>query len=124
MEEGQRPIFDYPVLSDERENAGRSLADAGPGQRVFGDEKVWRFEGDWERGEKLGSVTIEEIPTTQGGRVLFRATFRFDKGGGPIVVTGFVPGDGSWVGKTRGAAHGQNHQAEIDVEGRNPKRWG
>jgi hypothetical protein len=124
MQEGSRPIFGFPLLSDERENVGRSLAEAAPGQRVFGDERVWKFLDGWEPGEELGSVTIEEIPTPHPGRVLFRAVFRFDQGGGPIVVTGFVPGEGTWVGSTRADAHGQNQHREIDVEGRNPKRWG
>ena len=122
--EGERvPIFDYPVLSDERVSAGRSLAEAGPGQRVFSDETVWELIGDWERGKKLGSVTIQEIPTTRPGRTEFCATFDFDDRS-PIVVTGFVPGDGSWVGRGNGAAHGANRHGAVDVEGRNPKRWG
>jgi len=117
------PIFDFAVLSDERVDAGRSLAEAGPGEPVFGDEAVWTFVGDWERGEELGSVTIQEIPTTRPGRTEFCATFDFDDHD-PIVVTGFVPGNGSWVGRGRGAAHGGNRHGAIDVEGRNPKRWG
>ena len=123
-EQAQVPIFDFPVLSDERQNVGRNLAEAEPGQRVFGDERVWRLEGDWERGEELGSVTIEEIRTTRAGRVLFRAVFDLDDQIGPILVTGFLPSGGKWDGATRGAAHGRGRQGNINVEGRNPKRWG
>ncbi len=68
-EQAQVPIFDYPVLSDHRVNAGRDLAEAEPGQRVFGDEDVRLETGDFEPGDDdLGSVTIEEIPTTRPGQ--------------------------------------------------------
>ena len=123
MESGRVPIFDFPVLSDERVYAGRPLAEAGPGQRVVSDEKVWEFVGDWERGDELGSVSIEEVPTTRPGRIRFTATFDFGDND-PIVVTGFVPGNGSWAGRGRGAANGGGKQGAVDLEGRNPKRWG
>jgi hypothetical protein len=117
------PIFDFPVLSDERVDAGRSLAEAGPGEPVFSDETAWRFVGDWERGEELGSVSIEEIPTTRPGRTQFRAMFDFHEYP-PVVVMGYVPGDGTWMGVGRGAAQGGNRNGTVEVEGRNPKRWG
>ncbi|HKZ75119.1 MAG TPA: hypothetical protein VJ259_00495 [Actinomycetota bacterium] len=121
---GERmPIFDFPVLSDDRVHAGRSLAEAGPGEQVFSDETVWELVGDWERGRELGSVSIEETPTNRPGRTLFRATFDLADHG-PIVVTGFVPGEGTWVGVGRGAAHGVGRHGEVRIEGRNPKSWG
>ena len=88
-EQAQVPIFDYPVLSDHRVNAGRDLAEAEPGQRVFGDEDVRLETGDFEPGDDdLGSVTVEENRTTRPGQVLFRAVFDFVDKKGPIVVTG------------------------------------
>ena len=117
------PIFDHPVLSDEPVYAARSLAEAGPGELAFGDETVWRFEDDWARGEVLGSVTIEYRPTTRPGQTLFHATFRFTQHG-LFVVTGFVPGDGTWVGVGQGLAHGGGRVGNVPIEGRNPKRWG
>ena len=123
MQEERVPIFDFPVLSDERVTAGRTLAEAGPGQRVFSDEKVWELVGDWERGAELGWVTIEETPTNRPGRILYRATFDFGDPA-PIVVTGFVPGDGTWVGGGAGTANGRGRQETVAVAGRNPKRWG
>jgi len=120
------PIFDFPVLSDDRVYAGRTLDEAGPGEAVLSDETAWKLVGTdehWEPGTYLGSVTIQEIPTTRPGRTEFRATFDFDDYD-PIVVTGFVPGNGSWIGRGRGAAHGGGRHGPVDVEGRNPKRWG
>ncbi len=122
-EGGRIPIYDFPVLSDERVSSGRTLEEAGPGQRVFSDEKVWELTGDWERGEELGAVTIEETPTNRPGRTLFRATFDLH-GHPPIIVTGFVPGDGTWVGEGNGTAHGKGQQRTVKVAGRNPKSWG
>jgi hypothetical protein len=123
-EEEPVAIFDYPLLSDERVNAGRDLAEAGPGQRVFGDEKVWKDDGEFEPGDPKGSVTIEEIPTTRPGRVKFHAIFDHDDPRGPIVVEGFLPGNGNWNGVTHATAYGQGRQGTVRVEGRNPKRWG
>jgi hypothetical protein len=120
------PIFDFPVLSDDRVYAGRTLDEAGPGEAVLSDETVWELVGTdehWEPGTYLGKVTIQEIPTTRPGRTEYCATFDFDDHD-PIVVTGFVPGNGSWIGRGRGAAHGGNRHGAVDVEGRNPKRWG
>jgi hypothetical protein len=124
-EQAQVPIFDYPVLSDHRVNAGRNLAEAEPGQRVFGDEEVRLETGDFEPGDDvLGSVTIEEIPTTRPGQVLFRAVFDFVDKKGPIVITGFLPGEADWNGVTFGAGQGRGRHGSVRVEGRNPKRWG
>ncbi len=123
MAEERVPIFDFRLLSDERVSAGRTLEEAGPGQRVFSDEKVWELVGDWERGTELGSVTIEETPTNRPGRILYRATFDFGDLA-PLVVTGFVPGGGTWVGEGAGTAIGRGKHGTVAVAGRNPKRWG
>jgi len=123
MAEERVPVFDFPVLSDERVSAGRTLAEAGPGQRVLSDEKVWELVGDWERGEELGWVTIEETPSNRPGRTLYRATFDFGDPA-PVIVTGFVPGNGTWVGGGNGTANGRGKHGTVKVEGRNPKRWG
>jgi hypothetical protein len=122
------PIFDYPVLSDDRVEAGTSLADAQPGERVLCDETVYVFVDDWQKGEVIGSVTIEETPTTRPGKTLFTATFDFG-GDDVVVVSGFVPGSGSWVGTGKAGAEGKTgkfkgRRGEVPIEGRNPKSWG
>lgn len=106
------PIFDFPVLSDEARSA-----DPKPG--VI--ETVWRFEDDWERGEELGEVHI-----TEPGGKQFKAQFTFTNSSRPVTVTGDIPEtDGRpWVGRGRGKAKSDAREKEIDIEGRNPKKWG
>jgi len=111
------------VLSDEPEAAGPSLDHAGPGDLVVHDEREWVFVADWERGDELGWVTIEETVTTRPGHRPFRATFDLE-GYDPIEVTGVVPGDGTWVGRGRGSGRGGDRTGAVAIEGRNPKSWG
>jgi hypothetical protein len=117
------PIFDFPVLSDEPVQAGTGLDDAELGDVIVYEERVWELVGERQRGEdELGWVTIQETVTTRSRRP-FVATFDLD-GYGPIVVNGFVPGDGSWKGVGRGEAHGAGRSGSVRIEGWNPKGWG
>jgi hypothetical protein len=118
-DENPVPILDFPVISDE----GRP-ADPKPG--VI--EKVWRFggevDGQWQRGERLGEVRIEEPGDRQ-----FVAHFTFDEGTvkyRPVTVTGAVPQEDGrpWVGTGRAKAQSDGREQDVDIEGRNPKKWG
>lgn len=113
MPEGSRqPIFDFPVLSDGRQDT------KNPNEW---EETVWRFEGDWERGEEIGKVLISEL----GGK-MFKAHFTFtDRDYHPVTVTGAIPEtDGRpWVGKGKARAISDGRERDIDVECRNPKKW-
>ena len=120
------PIFDFPVLSDEHRQVGEgSREDALPGVTVTYEEEVWELVGKRLRGEKqLGSVAIREtIISEDRSRRLFVATFDL-RGYPPIVVTGFVPGGGTWRGVGRGEAHGAGRGGSVRIEGWNPKGWG
>jgi hypothetical protein len=119
------PIFDFPVLSDVPRQVGDINPDeAPPGVMAVYEEEVWELVGDRQRGEELGWVTIQEtVVTDDRTRRLFVATFSLD-GHGPIVVTGFVPGDGSWKGIGRGEAHGAGRSRSVRIEGWNPHGWG
>ena len=116
------PIFDFPVLSDDPVQAGKGLDDAHPGDVIVYEERVWELVGERQRGKELGWVTIQETVTTRSRRP-FVASFDLD-GYGPIVVNGFVPGDGSWKGVGRGDAHGAGRSRSVRIEGWNPKGWG
>lgn len=116
------PIFDFPVLSDEPVQAGMGLGEAKPGDVIVYEERVWELVGERQRGEELGWVTIQETVTTRSGRP-FVAMFDLD-GYGPIVVHGFVPGEGSWKGVGRAEAHGAGRRGSVRIEGWNPKGWG
>jgi hypothetical protein len=119
------PIFDFPVLSDEPRQVGEFNRDeAPPGVMAVYEEQVWELVGDRQPGEELGWVAIQETAIADDRTTkLFVATFRLD-GHGPIVVTGFVPGDGSWKGVGRGEAHGAGRRGSVRIEGWNPKGWG
>jgi hypothetical protein len=119
------PIFDFPVLSDEPRQVGEiNREDAPPGVIAFYVEKVWELVGDRQPGKELGWVAIQEtVITDDRTRRLFVATFDLS-GHAPIVVTGFVPGDGSWKGLGRGEAHGAGRRGSVRIEGWNPKGWG
>jgi hypothetical protein len=119
------PIFDFPVLSDVPRQVGDINPDeAPPGVMAVYEEQVWELVGDRQRGEELGWVTIQEtVVTDDRTRRLFVATFSLS-GYGPIVVTGFVPGEGSWKGIGRGEAHGAGRSGSVRIEGWNPHGWG
>ncbi len=117
------PIFDFPVLSDGLRQVGELSPDkAAPGETAVYEEQVWELVGQRDRGRPLGSVTIQETALTAPRR-LFVATFDLD-GYPPIVVTGFVPGNGTWRGVGRGQASGAGRSDSVRVEGWNPKGWG
>jgi hypothetical protein len=119
------PIFDFPVLSDVPRQVGDINPDeAPPGVMAVYEEQVWELVGDRQRGEELGWVTIQEtVVTDDRTKKLFVATFSLN-GFGPIVVTGFVPGEGSWKGIGRGEAHGAGRSGSVRIEGWNPHGWG
>jgi hypothetical protein len=117
------PIFDFPVLSDDPHPAGKGLDVASPGDVIVYEEGVWELVGERQRGGHLGSVIIQETVTLTSSRRPFVASFDLD-GYGPIVVNGFVPGDGSWKGVGRGEAHGAGRTGSVRIEGWNPKGWG
>lgn len=117
------PIFDFPVLSAEPVPAGKGLDGAEPGDVIVYEERVWELVGERERGEReLGWVVIKETVTTRPRRP-FVAVFDLH-GYAPIVVTGFVPGEGTWMGVGRGEAHGAGRSGSVRIEGWNPKGWG
>lgn len=124
MTDGRVPIFDFPVLSDDREYVRGNLDAPVAGERIVSNERVWRFI-DWgDRTELLGNVTIEEVPTGRPNRVKFEATFDLT-GHETIVVKGYIPwDDGPWVGRERGGGTGGGRTQPVDLEGRNPKKWG
>jgi hypothetical protein len=113
------PILDFAVLSDDPRPA-----DPRPG--VI--ETVWRFQGEvdgrWQPGEELGEVHIHEPRNKQ-----FVAEFTFDKGPDryrPVHVKGDVPytGGRAWEGKGRAKAKSDGREEPVDIESRNPKKWG
>ena len=131
MEESQRPlvpILDYPVISDDRESAGASLAEIEPGQRILSDEKVYATDDEWSKLDHIGDVTIQETRSTRPGKILFTALFDFGERG-TIEVSGLVPGEGTWNGRGqaasgRGTVDFAGRSGPVPIEGRNPKRWG
>jgi hypothetical protein len=131
MEESQGPsvpIFNFPVLSDDRESAGGSLAEIQPGERLLSDEKVYTTDDDWSKLEYIGDVTIQETRSTRPGKILFTALFDFREMG-TVEVSGLVPGNGNWndkgqAGSGRGTGDFTGKRGPVPIEGRNPKRWG
>lgn len=133
MQGGGVPILEFPVWTDERVSAGgQTLDGVDPGGSVFSDESVRELIGDfpdgdphdWEPGEEIiGAVSIIETKTNRPGRVLYVATFDFGDSA-PVVVTGFVPGEGTWNGRAPASAHRGGNGREIVVVGWNPKGWG
>jgi hypothetical protein len=119
------PIFDFPVLSDMPRQVGEINRDeAPPGVMAVYEEQVWELVGERQPGEELGWVTIQETVIADDRTTrLFVATFSLS-GHAPIVVTGFVPGDGSWKGVGRGQAHGAGRSRSVRIDGWNPKGWG
>jgi len=99
-----------------------------PGKGERWDDPIHDVEGrDWEngeRGDECGTVTVvhEDKPFPKR----FEATFVF-KDGDSATYGGKVPGNGSWKGKEKlkllrkGA---RPRKDEIEVDSRNPKRWG
>jgi hypothetical protein len=113
------PIFDFPVLSD----VSRQVGEINRVMAVY-EEQVWELVGDRQRGKELGWVTVQEtVISDDRTRRLSIATFSLD-GHGPIVVTGFVPGNGSWKGIGRGEAHGAGRSRSVRIDGWNPHGWG
>ncbi len=118
------PILDFSVLSDDPRPA-----DPKPG--VI--ETVWKFEGEvggeWQRGEELGEVRIQESANKR-----FTADFTFDNDPVTVTVTGPVPHTGGrpWKGKAKAKAksHGREkdksdgREKDVPIESRNPKKWG
>jgi hypothetical protein len=111
---------DFPVASFVEHGA--------PGRGERWDDPIYDAEGkDWpngERGDMFGTVTVvheeEEFPK------LFEATFVF-KDNDRATYEGKVPGNGSWKGKEklklkRGGK--KKRKDPIEVDSRNPKRWG
>ena len=108
----EQPIFDFAVLSVEREGY------EGPSDWT---ETVYRFTSwDPPYGDPIGQVRITE---PGGKRFVARFTFQ---GSRPVTVTGEVPEtDGTrWVGRGRAQAKDDGREKDIEVESRNPKKWG
>jgi hypothetical protein len=125
MEQGEPvPIFDFPVLSDERVPAGRTLEDAGPGDQIVYEEKVWRLGEERQPGDFLGVVTLVETVTNRPGRRPFSATFDLEGFDDAIEVSGMVPGNGTWIGRGVGNGRGGGRTGRVPIEGWNPKSWG
>lgn len=126
------PRYDFPAISDEGRDAGPSFSDAGFGDVSFREETLFGdVGGDWkhgERGDPIGTVSLQHSPTTIPGRVWVRASFAFDDGD-TVEYAGLVPGNGSWQGRGRvgylgGTGKFVEPRGELDVESVNPKRWG
>ena len=112
-DETPQPIFDYPVISDGSEGS------KGQGGST---ETVWRFESwDPPYGDPIGGVRI-----TETGSDGFVAHFTFTDSSRPITVQGDIPEtDGrKGAGSGRARAKDDGREEEIDIEFRNPKKWG
>ena len=129
--EGDVPLFDYRVITDEREYTREDVAAIPVGDVVQSNENVYRALPDddwWTKGDLIGKAYFEERDTTDEGVTLFTATFVI--GGDSTQVRGLIPGNGSWVGQgrawlERGTGKFKDRRPkEIPVVGRNPKRWG
>ena len=109
----EQPIFDYAVLSD----GGEASKEQGGST-----ETVWRFVS-WDPpfGNAIGEVRI----TAPSDR-RFVAHFTFTNGSRPVTVQGDIPEtDGRrWVGRGRARAKDDGREEDIDIEFRNPKKWG
>jgi hypothetical protein len=117
---------DFPAVSEGRSS---ELVEAGPGTTVVEEPLyAWTGPGTYDHGEKqIGTVTIAQWKGS-GDRVPFTAHFDFDDGD-VVLLTGLVPGNGSWNGGGVAAYGGGSgkfaeRHGSVDVETENPKRWG
>ena len=120
---------DFPLISDDAEDVGVSLAEAQAGQSALTDEKLYEAIGDdMEKGPLVGSLHLEQRPTNRPGRILLDATFVFDNGE-VVRLIGTVPGEGEWMGEGKvgyagGTGKFKDRRGEVTVKVQNPKRWG
>ena len=111
---------DFPVASFvEHEDPGRGEKWVDP---------IHDAEGkDWENGEQgdnFGTVTV--VHEDKAPPKWFEATFQF-RDGDAAAYEGKVPGNGSWKGKEKLKLKRQGKKKRkdpIEVDSRNPKRWG
>jgi hypothetical protein len=118
--------YDFPVVS---EKSGDELIEAKQGTTVAEEPAYkWIGPGPFDHdGEQVGTVAIVQWKGS-GGRVPFTAHFEFNDGN-VVVLTGLVPGNGSWNGRglvAYGGGSGEfaERHGVLDLESENPKRWG
>jgi hypothetical protein len=118
--------YDFPVVS---EGGSEELVAAKPGTTVVEEPLyAWTGPGTYEHdGDQIGTVTIAQWKGS-GGRVPFTAYLEFNDDD-VVVLTGLVPGNGSWNGKgvvAYGGGSGKfaERHGVLDLESENPKRWG
>jgi hypothetical protein len=130
MEETSSELrYDFPVVSDDGRDAGdRRLADARAGEYLLRDEMLYQAgKGRFDKEGVVGTLTLEQVRTTDEARVLVQATFSFDDGD-EVVYRGRAPGNGSWNGRGTFAYVGGTGKFEyprrnLTVDSENPKRW-
>jgi hypothetical protein len=110
---------DFPVTS-----IGDPPPPHGPAVGETTQEKVYKKIG----GKQVGTVTLEHQPAGTG-----QASFQFEHGAN-VVFAGPVPGNGTWLGRSRFSwqrgtgrykkGRPPNNRRDLDLESTNPKRWG
>jgi hypothetical protein len=112
--------YDFPVASFVEHGA--------PEPRESWEDPIFDAEGkDWENGERgddFGTVTV--VHEDKAPPKWFEATFRF-RDRDAATYEGKVPGDGSWKGKEKLKLKRQGKKKRkdpIELDSRNPKRWG
>ena len=117
--QGKDPIYVDPLVSEgDPPNRPPKLGDQWT-------ETVW-FEdpppGSWSHsGPSIGTVEIEALAPP--GSPNFHAHFHFDAYP-DVDVDGKVPGGDRWRGKGKAKAKGPKPDKDVNIEFRNPKRWG
>ena len=127
--------YDFPFVSVGTGEEFGLLEEAPPsGTVVFVDDLYVATGPGFEHGDEVvGSVTIVEWKSPRPGRVPFTAHFSIDSGNEDepelVVLTGIVPGNGTWRGRGRVAYNGgtgkfDGRSGSLPIASENPKRWG
>jgi hypothetical protein len=115
--EKREPVFDFPVISE----GGPTK----PKKDEVWTEKVWEEDppvGSWKHtGQSIGEVKMKALGEESAPD--FEARFRC-KDYDDVDVEGKVPGGKDWQGKGKAKAKGPKPDKQVDIEFRNPKRWG
>ena len=130
---GERALYDYAVISEDWNEAPKSLIEAADGESILRRERLYRATDD-EFGhddEEIGVLYLEERRSTEPSEVVCRAVFRFvDEDS--LTASGTLPErstdggvavDSGRLGIVGGSGKYGRARGQVHVQVQNPKRW-
>jgi hypothetical protein len=130
---GERELYDYAVVSEDWNEAPKTLAEAADGESILRRERLYRAtdDGFGHDDDQIGVLFLEERRSLEPAEIVCRAVFRFSDedsltASGTLAeksTDGGASVDNGRLGVVGGSGRFARARGQVHVQVENPKRW-